>query len=795
MIMNKSVLRRALVGVIMLTVSLLASAQGGSISVKATKIWDGKEYVWTSSFSYSFKGLIDVKQVSERIDTLNATSFEQGYDGTSYLVVREYSAKIHDGERAAFTLGWTGFSGPPASVVRQMYSEIPIYLGVRPWDLASAKAKACKLEEGYPSITDSIKGSYSMNPDNNTHDHTLETQSNTGYIGSGGTVYLDGVGGYKRGQPNVLISHCKVILHLTHLPKREGAMDDDTDVVLDENDDEKNELYVIDPKPENIRWKWTVKDIADQGGVQKVLSDIIGNETTQMGLDVALVGAGLGSIGTLVSHAHSRTFKDYNVAQQRLLELQKQLNDIDLMFHPRWQSAGEGHVYYMLCCTGGVLNAPNRFDAELEVTAVHKGKVHTFKRTVHILSQPKREFKTYAEQKAALAHDDEIIEGLWSIESGIQAAGLNARMAPLLYFVRLQIDFYHQDYGFDARNIEAIKNVYLHVLQREADEAGVKAVEATACDNLKWYQLDWWIQRSLEGHEYLEKMPLAMRIGFAVASLGFTEIVYEVPYQMKKYIDEGGESTLGAFKVGAVVAVKAYAIEAAVGLGLGAAGAVGKGVLRGVKGAAKGTAQAVKVAAKESVKAGGRVAKEAMKDALKAAKETMKSEASTGLKTFLKKQVILHEKGVLEKALEHETKALLESVKKVAGGSKYATAEAFAKRQAVENIENLQTMIELCHWHPTIENVRLRNQLIMRCQADKQTMLLLKTPRLLGDDPLLQGLSLKVLKKDFNGLLRKIYTETDELVKADLALQERCPSTRLRYWAPPLRVPTTSPRD
>ena len=780
MIMNKSVLRRALVGVIMLTVSLLASAQGGSISVKATKIWDGKEYVWTSSFSYSFKGLIDVKQVGERIDTLNATSFEQGYDGTSYLVVREYSAKIHDGERAAFTLGWTGFSGPPASAVRQMYSDIPIYLGVRPWDLASAKAKACKLGEGYPSITDSIKGSYSMNPDNNTHDHTLETQSNTGYIGSGGTVYLDGVGGYKRGQPNVLISHCKVILHLTHLPKREGAMDDDTDVVLDENDDEKNELYVIDPKPENIRWKWTVKDIADQGGVQKVLSDIIGNETTQMGLDVALVGAGLGSIGTLVSHAHSRTFKDYNVAQQRLLELQKQLNDIDLMFHPRWQSAGEGHVYYMLCCTGGVLNAPNRFDAELEVTAVHKGKVHTFKRTVHILSQPKREFKTYAEQKAALAHDDEIIEGLWSIESGIQAAGLNARMAPLLYFVRLQIDFYHQDYGFDARNIEAIKNVYLHVLQREADEAGVKAVEATACDNLKWYQLDWWIQRSLEGHEYLEKMPLAMRIGFAVASLGFTEIVYEVPYQMKKYIDEGGESTLGAFKVGAVVAVKAYAIEAAVGLGLGAAGAVGKGVLRGVKGTAKGTAQAVKVAAKESVKAGGRVAKEAMKDALKAAKETMKSEASTGLKTFLKKQVILHEKGVLEKALEHETKALLESVKKVAGGSKYATAEAFAKRQAVENIENLQTMIELCHWHPTIENVRLRNQLIMRCQADKQTMLLLKTPRLLGDDPLLQGLSLKVLKKDFNGLLRKIYTETDELVKADLAIAGKMPIDKIK---------------
>ena len=513
-------------------------------------------------------------------------------------------------------------------------------------------------------------------------------------------------------------------------------------------DEETNKLLVIDPKPKSV--KWTVKDIADQGGKQKVMNDIIGRESTQMGLDVALAGSGLGSIGTLVSQAHSQTFKDYNLPQQRLIEYQKQLDDLGLSFKAHWLSAGEGKLYYVLRCLKGVLMAPNRFDAEMEVTAEHKGKSYSFKRTVHILSQPKREFDSVDASMAAIKEDNKIRENLWEIEGGIQAASMTKQLMPLLCFIRLQLDFYHEDYGFDARNIKSIQDVYLHALQRKADEDKVKSDEATAIDNLKWYQLDWWLQRSFEGHDYLERMPLALRIGFAVASLGFTEIVFEVPYEMKKYIDEGGESVVGGFVVGATVAVKAYLIEAAVTLGLGAVGIGLKGVWKGF-GAT-----------------GGKLTKEAMMEGLKVLKETLKSEAGTGLKVWLKKQ-ISWELGAAEKAIAAKTKALLESVKKMAQGSKYAAAEEFAKRQAIENVEHLQTMIELCHWNPTPENFRLRNQLILRCQADKQTMMLLKTPRLLGGDPLLQGLSLKPLKKEFNGLLRNIYDATDRRVIKHIA--------------------------
>ena len=570
-----------------------------------------------------------------------------------------------------------------------------------------------------------------------------------------------------------------------HDPKLKKTRADGTEVApaqqecylkLYDFDEETNKLLIIDPQPLSV--KWVVKGLDKH----KVMSDMIGRESIQMGLDAALAGAGLGAgIGSLVSDAHSQAFGDLNVAQQRLIELQQQLDALGLAFKAKWQDEGDGRICYLLRCVKGVLNAPNRFDAEMEITAEHKDKVYSFKRMVHLLSQPKRKFASVEDSMAALKQDNKITEGLWEIEGGIQAAGITFNVAPLLYFVRMQLDFYDSDYGYDERNIKAIQKVYLNTLERQAQEDRVEAEAATACDNLQWYQLDWWLQRSLEGHEYLEKMPLALRIGFAVASLGFTEIVFDVPYEMKKYVDEGGESVGEGFVVGATVAVKAWAIEAAITLGVGAIGVGLKAAGKGIGTAAKGATGIMKATTKESLKAGGKVAKEVMKDSLKVMKETMKTEVCTGLKSWAKKQ-ISWEVGALEKAIAKEAKALLASVKNLANGSKYAAAEAFAKQQAIQNIENLQTMIEMCRWKPTVENVRLRNQLIMKCQADKQTMTFLKKPGLLADDPLLKGVDLQILKRDFNGLLQKMYKETDDLVKCDLAIAGKISPDKIRTF-------------
>ena len=526
-------------------------------------------------------------------------------------------------------------------------------------------------------------------------------------------------------------------------------------------DEENNKVLVIDPKPLSV--KWTVKDIADQGGREKVVSDLMGNEATQMGLDAALAASGVGmGIGSIVSHAHADAFKEYDLPRQRMLEFQKQLDELGLSFQARWNSTGEGYIYYVLRCLKGVLNAPNRFDAEMEITAEHKGRVYTFKRTVHILSQPHRQFDSVDAEMAALKQDEKITKGLWFIEDQVMAAGLSTQFEPLLYFVRLQLDFYDAAYGYDKRNIESIKKVYLNSMKRISDENAVIAKESLACDNLQWYQLEWWTQTAIETREYLHSQSLWVRIPIAVASFGFSEIVFEVPYQMKKYVDEGGETVLGGFTVGAKVAVEAFLWEAAMTLGIGAIGAVGKS-------AGKGAWRVIT----RLWATGGKSTKVAMQKGLKVFVGNLKREAGTGLKGWLQKQ-ISWELGAAEKAVISRAKAALDGLKGAAKGSKYYAAEKLARQVAVKNIEDLQTMIEVCRLNPTTENLLMKNQLIMRCQADKQTMMLLKEgERLLVGEELLKNVNFQFMRKNINVTLQKMYAEADELVKKDLLKEAR----------------------
>ena len=354
------------------------------------------------------------------------------------------------------------------------------------------------------------------------------------------------------------------------------------------------------------------------------------------------------------------------------------------------------------------------------------------------------------------------------------AAGLTGQMAPLLYTIRLQLDFYDFDYGYDPHIIKSIQNCYLNSLQRLSDEANEKVAAMDAVDKLEKFSIDWWLEWSYQGHDLLENMNWAERVAFAVASFGYSELVFNIPYEMRQRIIDNQEDKdarrtwADAFCVGAWEAGKTYLIEQGVNLGIGTFKVLGKTAIQGAKTTGKVLITAAKTAGKESLQAGGKVAKEAMIDGLKSMKEFMKSEVSTGLKTWTKKQFTLWEKGAAERFIGNKLKSWFPT-KDVMSGAELHAAEQFAKRQAVENIENLQTVLEMYKGNPTSQNKLLLNQYILKCQADKQTMMLLKTPRLLGDDKLLQGLSLKPLKQEFNSLLQKIYSETDDLVKADLA--------------------------
>lgn len=553
-------------------------------------------------------------------------------------------------------------------------------------------------------------------------------------------------------------------------------------------DEEKNQLLIIDPNPLDV--KWTIKDLKDQGGAQKVMRDLIGNEISEMGLNAALTAAGLGSIGTLVSAAHSQVFS--NVEKERILTLQKQVVDLGLSFEAKWiedTDEADGKIYYVLRSVKGALRSPNRFDVEMEVTAEYKRKTYSYKRIVHLLSQPVRELTNMESEMEALKKDERIRHGLEEILGAINVLGMNDDWGPLVHFISLQLDYYDAIYGFDKSNIKAIQKAYKNGLERLREEAHEVSDEATRIDKLEWYNFEWWIQRSLEGHDYLEKQHWLVRVGWAILSLGYSELVFNIPYKMKEYVDSEENATVGGgFVVGVKEAAWHFGTEVAFTFTLGAAGVVvktvGKGasaagrgvvnVARGVikagtkealKAGGKATGQVIKSVTKESLKSGVKMGKEAMAETFKVMGQTLKNEAITRLNSWAKKQI----GNTAHKYLEGKVKSFFSGTKSAASSSKYVAAEAGALEQAVKNVEDLKTMVEMVQWNPTPENVRLMNQLIFVCQADKQTMMLLKTPRLLGGNPRLAGESLKSVKKYFNNLLRHVYDETDDLVIKDLA--------------------------
>lgn len=567
---------------------------------------------------------------------------------------------------------------------------------------------------------------------------------------------------------------------------------------LYEYDEEKHKLNILDPTPKNVTW--TVK----YAKAEKVMRDIIGNEMMKKGLDITLSAAGLGAgIGTLVSQAHNQVFKqeeqqlmselsflNNKLPQDRLMKYQEYVKSLCLQFKAEQESIGEHRIYYMLRCAGGVLRAPNRIDVEMEVTAEYKGKEYSFKRMVHLLSQPKREYDDPAEREAQVRQDEEIEKGLNKVEGEITLAGLTEELAPLLLFIRLQIDFYEQEYGYDARNIRIIKDFYRYALECVRDKQMEKVRAMNAVDDIEKFSLDWFLELSYEGHDLLENMNWLERIGVAVLTFGYSELVFNIPYKMRESFEKDLTGKMGAydaFTVGAWEATTTWAIEFGVGAVFTVGGALAKAGAKSaiVKIGAKKVAEWIakfggKDIAKEvsemgikkftifSLRGGGKTTKQVMQTAKEVFLETLETEACTGLKTLVKKQVTW-EVGIAERAIISKAQSLLAGLDDMLAGSKYAVAEKFAKQQAIENISNLQTMIEMCRQNPTRENVLMRNQLVLRCQADKQTMMLLKSPKLMAGEPLLQGQWLKTLKQDFNGLLKKIYNETDDLVKRDLA--------------------------
>ena len=86
-------------------------------------------------------------------------------------------------------------------------------------------------------------------------------------------------------------------------------------------------------------------------------------------------------------------------------------------------------------------------------------------------------------------------------------------------------------------------------------------------------------------------------------------------------------------------------------------------------------------------------------------------------------------------------------------------ATRLGKARANQNVNDLRAACEQYRANPTPKNLELRNKMIMKCQADKQTMYLLKE----------KGDMFTSTRKDFNSHLNDIYKNTDMKVEAELS--------------------------
>ena len=183
-----------------------------------------------------------------------------------------------------------------------------------------------------------------------------------------------------------------------------------------------------------------------------------------------------------------------------------------------------------------------------------------------------------------------------------------------------------------------------------------------AVDDLEKFSLDWFLELSYEGHDLLENMNWLERIGVAVLTFGYSELVFNIPYKMRESFEKDLTGKMGAydaFTVGAWEATTTWAIEFGVGAVFTVGGALAKAGAKSaiVKIGAKKVAEWIakfggKDIAKEisemgikkftifSLRGGGKTTKQVMQTAKNVFLETLETEACTGLKTLVKNNFV-----------------------------------------------------------------------------------------------------------------------------------------------------------
>ncbi|MBP7174617.1 MAG: zinc ribbon domain-containing protein [Thermoclostridium sp.] len=238
---------------------------------------------------------------------------------------------------------------------------------------------------------------------------------------------------------------------------------------------------------------------------------------------------------------------------------------------------------------GAILDSPARHKAVVTVTAEWNHETYTAQCEVLLLSQPRRESVDPQQYSDMLKEDSRIRERLAGIKRRIWNDNYTARLFPLVRVIETMLDGYDADFGYDPWQVDMVAQTYNGFMNGSILGANAEPQNLTLMDELKYAACEAYkgTDESVEAFE--ASLGFWKRLGLGFATLGFSEVTFtafKVPREMKRYVDQGGNSVIEGFWVGTKIVVWDYIAEKATGgLARGAKklGPLAKEITDGVK--------------------------------------------------------------------------------------------------------------------------------------------------------------------------------------------------------------------
>lgn len=419
---------------------------------------------------------------------------------------------------------------------------------------------------------------------------------------------------------------------------------------------------------------------------------------------------------------------DYRVIpeEENRLDLIKHLHlTCDVRGNTEKSDSGTGRLC-ILSCKDAVLDAPNRFNAAIELTAQVGDRTYTAKHNVRLLSQPIRHYDPENDKT-----DERIEDGLLLIKQNIWTNGWYQNLFPLVHMIDIVLDGYDPEFGYDRSQIKTIQEVYLGFLDGSVAGANAEPETLTLGDYVRMY-VGAFAQTTTSVKKLSDSIPgMMVRFTLGYVTIGASEAAYEA-FDLVAYSVEMGQGVVEAVENGDDKAVAILTVGAKIMYD------EGSGRLLSL-GAEKVMSTKTFMEARNTVMKKGEALLEKGKNYFAGIRSKATANAA-------KKSAQATEKAIAtSKGIDHLT-----------GNQKALTPEqiemqkAFEHNQAIakENIENLQAALVLFDANPTVANLKLRNQLVVRCQESKSTIYHLQN----YDDKMLDK-----VRAEFNSVIKEFH--------------------------------------